>query len=234
MFFRVSTSHCIAVYFQLFAKKVTDTLICLLAQQRTGKGRSTKGEFDWANAKTAEEMSQLSVDTGNEDLEFVIQDLLSFPTDRGIVVDTYAPCADGLLLVSDIRNVVYLISTDAFQQEVLKKRSQERELEIKENYFEHRRLLSEHVRGKANRFGIPVIVSGGELSFDETYSAVCQHFGLNKISLLKVHGKALQSYTHIRLGCAAGDTGYLTTNDGGNALFLGVVKKERIEPHAML
>ena len=135
--------------------------------------------FDqWFFALSPEEKAQGGRDAGAEDLLMVIDDLLAMPTDKRIVVDVFCAHAEGLVQVTEIHNLVFLVATDSFQRETIENLDRKRGQDPDENYIEAQRLFSEGFRGDANRLGIPMVVTGGRLTLDESYSAVCRHFGL--------------------------------------------------------
>ena len=127
--------------------------------------------IDWEGAKAAR-------DAGVEDLLMVIDDLLAMPNDKRIVVDVFCAHAEGLVQVTEMRNLVFLVATDSFQREILENLYRKGGKDPDEDYIEAQRLFSEGFRGDANRLGIPMVVTGGRLTLDESYSAVCRHFGL--------------------------------------------------------
>lgn len=138
-----------------------------------------KGDFwEWVSSKTAQELMRFFLDGGREDMELAVQDLLSLPTDKNIVMDVFGTHPKLLTKVAESGSIIFLISTDSFQREIIENDASVNGTEPDENYIEAQRLFSERVRKEAKRLDIPVIVSGGELSLDETYAAVCQYFDL--------------------------------------------------------
>ena len=104
-----------------------------------------------------------------------VEDLLSMPTDRRIVADLFSTYPEGPTWVGNIQNQVFLTSTHAFHREMIGRWSHGNE-----NNIESQRMLSEHGRAEAKGLGVPVIVTGGRLTLDESYAAVCSYFGLDE------------------------------------------------------
>ena len=146
-----------------------------LAGQKWAKGEF----FEYLGAMSAEEMAEVFRSWGDEDLELAVEDLLSLPNDKPIAADGCATNPGGLLRIAERRNIVLLISTDAFQRQMIESSAKERGEEPEENYIDGQRLFSEYQRAEAKRMNTTVIVTGGRLSLDESYEAVCSYFGLD-------------------------------------------------------
>ena len=133
---------------------------------------------EWILAKSAKDMADFFRDTGREDFDFVVPDLLAMPNDTRIVVDIFATYPAGVANVAVPENAVLLIPTDSFQRETIIEGDRKGETEPRENYIEGQRLFSEIVREHAKRLNITVIETGGRLEIEEMYESVCRYFGL--------------------------------------------------------
>jgi hypothetical protein len=164
-------------YMKHLERAIKERAPSLWAQHQLMKeGRFFESFFDAG----PEEKAQGGIESGVEDLTMAIEDILAMPTDRRIVADVFCAYAEGLVRVTDMSNLVFLVATDAFQREIIESSARERGQEPDQNYIEGQRLLSEYFRGEAKRLGIPMIVTGERLALDEAYTAVCHHFGLDR------------------------------------------------------
>ena len=133
---------------------------------------------EWFDTLSPEEKAQSGIDSGTEDLRYLIDDLLAMSSDKRIVVDVFCAHPEGLMRVTEMHNLVFLVATDGFQRKVIENLDRDNGQKLDENYIEAQRLFNEYFRGETKRLGIPMIITGGRLTLDESYSAVCRHFGL--------------------------------------------------------
>jgi hypothetical protein len=147
----------------------------------------------WVLVQKAEKIVQVIYDIYREDLRLVCEDLLAMPADKPIVVDLFAghPTWELRQLI-DPQKAIFLVSTDAFIKEGQQRRFQEggilsqvleqypnSEGVFMDGYVESVRMRSVDVREECKKYNLSLLITGGNMSVDEVYSAVCVHFGLS-------------------------------------------------------
>ena len=88
--------------------------------------------------------------------------------------------------------MIFLVATDQYREHVFENRGNNRRLtEYLEGYanperivsygfVEGIRLLTEFTHRECEKHNLPVLVTGGHMTVDETYEAVYRHFGFSK------------------------------------------------------
>ncbi|UCF99958.1 MAG: hypothetical protein JSV89_10580 [Spirochaetaceae bacterium] len=147
----------------------------------------------WVLTQKAEKIVQVIYDIYREDLRLVSEDLLTMPADKPIVVDLFAghPTWE-LRQLADPEKAIFLVSTNPFIKEGQRKRFQKggilsQALEqcptsvevFMKGYVESVHMRSADVREECEKYNLSLLITGGNMSVDEVYSAVCMHFGLS-------------------------------------------------------
>ena len=140
--------------------------------------------------KKPEKIAEVFLSLGRESLTMAILDLLELPLDRPIIVDLNAgyPTWELRQLI-EYDKVIFLVSTDAFRKAEQRRRfrsgsifSKSREdIGIAEEiylsgYVECNRILSDFTKKECAKHNLPLLITGGQMTVDETYNAVCRHF----------------------------------------------------------
>jgi len=139
----------------------------------------------WMFEQESEEMAVFMRDLGREDLVRAIKDLLELPSDRPIVVDLYNGHPPWMRRVVDPDRMIFLVSTDAFQESGWHQRDGAFRREIEQcddpewsmtQFIDCCLTMSRQVQEECREYGLPLLITGGCLELDEAYEAVCNHF----------------------------------------------------------
>lgn len=152
----------------------------------------------------------------------VAEDLFSSPTDKQIVVDLFCEYPTWeLRQLTKMNRAIFLVSTDAFRREEEQRRYRKGNSLadllkdypdpmriIETGYGEALRRLSSYVRKECKNHNLPMVTTGGNLSADETYNAVCKNSALLNPRYSNKHPIVLQfirkpTHSRRRLGIYA-------------------------------
>lgn len=152
-----------------------------------------EGSSVWMFEQKVEEMATFMRDLGREDLTRVEKDLLELPSARPIVVDLYNGHPPWMRKIADPNRMIFLVSTDTFQESGWHQRDGafRREIEQCSNpewsmkqFVDCCLMMSRQVTEECRKFGLPFLVTGGCMELDEAYEAVCSHFCLSSDDVL--------------------------------------------------
>ena len=151
--------------------------------------RSEKeGSNTWIlEGRTAQEFADFMRKLAVEDFEMAIEDLLGMSKNKQIIADLRTGHPEWVRHISGPERLIFFASTDAYQDIVWQRRTWHLESTkqcadpklAEANWIEHGRLFNKCVIDECEKYNLPLLITGGNMSIDEVYSAVCDHFGLS-------------------------------------------------------
>ena len=131
-----------------------------------------------------------------EMFRMVVEDLLAMPDDRAIVMDAFfgEPLGESRQLF-DRDKVVFLVPTEAFHKAEYQRRFRQGwrlqfmqalencpdpEATFMSGWVQHRLLYNQYVREECKKHNLPLLITAGQLSLEDSYNAVRDHFHLTR------------------------------------------------------
>ena len=146
-----------------------------------------QGGFEWIVNQDLKTMTRIFNGAGQDDLQFVVDDLLNMPLDKPIFVNLFNGYPQWVRKIVDRNSVVFLVATDSYQKQVWHKRKKDW-IEMFETCNDPESAWSRFVmfcqntnkivKDGCERYGLPLLITGGNMSQDESYAAICEHFNI--------------------------------------------------------
>ena len=139
-------------------------------------------------------IAEMMRDFGRERFRMVVEDLLTTADDRAVVADVYfgETLGESRQLI-DCDKVVFLVPTKAFHKAEYQRRFRQDwkplfrqalencpdpETVFVSGWVQHQLNYNQYVRDECRRHNLPLLITGGHSSLEESYKAVCDHFHL--------------------------------------------------------
>ena len=150
--------------------------------------------FRWLLFQKPEEMVKALLDFYRDDFLMAAKELLDKPSDNPIIVDLgFGYPIKELRKLIEKERAIFLVATGKYRMQVFEERNflrpgstfpkaleghpNQKEI-VFSGFVEAIRLLTEYTQRKCETHDLPLLVTGGRMTVDETYESVCRHFGI--------------------------------------------------------